>query len=180
MNILMIVAHPDDEILFGYHDIYHNKVDVICLTSKSDNIRSNEFYKCMDICNLTGTMFDLPDSSTNTWTELTDSFIIDTYIQPLLNKSYDMIVSHGEDGEYGNLQHIRVNSIAKSFAKIINKPFMTFFSRFDINDYKNNDYVEKRKKLLDIYVSQHEAIKAFTPYFYNKVKFRKLKYKYKN
>jgi len=175
MKILMLVAHPDDEILFGYHDIYYNNVDIICFTSKDDIIRSKEFSECMNLCNINAHMLNLPDSSTDTWEYYSNVYIINKYIKPLLNLPYDMIVSHDKKGEYGNLQHIRVNSIAESLSKELQIPFMTFYSRFDINDYKNNDFIEKRNKLLDIYKSQKDAIRVFTNYIYNKYKHKRLK-----
>ena len=174
MKILMLIAHPDDEILFGYHDIYYNDVDVICFTNKNNNIRSVEFNQCMNMCNIKAHMLDFPDSSDDSWKEYTDISIINT-IKPLLNVSYDMIVSHGKDGEYRNVQHIRVNSIVTTLSKILNIPFMSFYERFDINDYNNNDFIEKRKKLLDIYKSQIIAVNAFSFLFYIKYKHKKLK-----
>ena len=169
----MLIAHPDDEILFGYHDIYHNDVDIICFTSKNDPIRSVEFNECMNAIKKNGIMLDLPDSSIDTWKEYTNLYIIDTYIKPLLNMSYNMIISHDEKGEYGNLQHKRVNSIAKSLSKILKIEFMTFFSRFDMNDFTNNDFVEKRNKLLNIYKSQEIPVNAFRNTFYIKDKYKK-------
>jgi LmbE family N-acetylglucosaminyl deacetylase len=175
MKILMFVAHPDDEILFGYHDIYHNDVDIICFTNKNNKIRSVEFNECMNICNIKAHILDFPDSSTDTWNEHTNISIINNTIIPLLNTSYDLIVSHGKDGEYRNLQHIRVNSIVTTLSRTLNIPFMSFYERFDINDYKNNNFIEKRNTLLNIYKSQKDIVNVFSNFFYNKYKHKKLK-----
>ena len=175
MKILMFVAHPDDEILFGYHDIYYNDVDIICFTGKNDIIRSVVFNECMNMCNIKAHMLDFPDSFTDTWNEYTDISIIDNNIKPLLHTSYDMIVSHGKDGEYRNVQHQRVNSIVTTLSEILHIPFMSFYDRFDINDYKNNDFIEKRNKLLQIYKSQKDIMNVFSYLFYNKYKHKKLK-----
>ena len=86
-----------------------------------------------------------------------------------------MIVSHGKDGEYRNVQHQRVNSIVTTLSEILHIPFMSFYDRFDINDYKNNDFIEKRNKLLQIYKSQKDIMNVFSYLFYNKYKHKKLK-----
>jgi len=173
MKILMLFIYLDDEILFVYNDIYHNNIDVICFTSKSNNVRANEFNECCALSNINGHMLDLLDSATDTWKEFTNKYIIDNIIKPLLTENYTMIVSHNEKGEYGNLQHKRVNSIASDLSKELKIPFMTFYSRFDINDYKNKDFVNKRDTLLDVYKSQIEAVNVFRNSFYIKDKYKK-------
>ena len=48
-NNLLIVAHPDDEVIFtGSLLLLHNYIDkVICVTNGKDEIRKSEFQRVM-------------------------------------------------------------------------------------------------------------------------------------
>jgi len=174
LDILMIVAHPDDEILFGFHDIYYNNVDIICLTSSDDKIRSNEFNNVINelkedySSNNKGIILSLKDGQNELWDNYKTDEIIDIYIKPYINKKYDMIISHDENGEYGNKQHMRVNMICIELSKQLDIKFMTFQSRFNITDLENSDYVEKRNKLLNMYKSQKFIIDGLNNFFIHK------------
>ena len=49
VNKLMIVAHPDDELIFGGAELikYGPEYRVICLTNQSNEVRRNEFEEVM-------------------------------------------------------------------------------------------------------------------------------------
>lgn len=165
MNLLMLIAHPDDEIIFGFHDIYHNKCTVLCFTNKNNSKRSQEFYKSIESTNNIGIMFDLPDSMTNNWKKLTDEYIYESYIKLIICGSFDAVISHDINGEYGHIQHKRVNKIGIYVAKILNIPFYDFKSRYDPKDYEDINYVTKRNDIFQIYKSQQYSIKLFANFF---------------
>jgi LmbE family N-acetylglucosaminyl deacetylase len=49
VNKLMIVAHPDDELVFGGAELikYGEQYKVVCISYKNDKIRSKEFQNVM-------------------------------------------------------------------------------------------------------------------------------------
>ena len=49
----MIVAHPDDEVLWGGINLSLSDWVVICSTHKNDPVRSKEFYKTMSFVGVT-------------------------------------------------------------------------------------------------------------------------------
>jgi LmbE family N-acetylglucosaminyl deacetylase len=175
LDILMIVAHPDDEILFGFHDIYHNNVDIICMTNGNNNIRREEFNTCIRKINelkdtasskIKGKILSLNDSVKDTWENYKTDEIIG-FMKPFIKKKYNKIITHDEKGEYGNLQHMKVNKICKELSKELNVEYMTFASRYNSVDYENNDFVKKRNMLLDIYVSQKSIISELKNFYDN-------------
>jgi len=163
LKILMLVAHPDDEILFGYNDISDNNVTVICFTSGYDIIRASEFNEVILQAKIEGHILRLKDGQKELWKEYTNEEIIERYIYPIIKESkYEMIVSHDEKGEYGHKQHIKVHNISKELSKKLNIPFNSFRSR-----YKKLDKINelKRNNILQIYKSQQDIIKELLHFF---------------
>jgi len=163
LNILMLVAHPDDEMLFGYYDISENNVTVICFTSAYDNIRASEFKTVSQHAKFEGHILPLKDGQKELWKEYTSDEIIEKYIKPeIKEKKYEMIVSHDEKGEYGHKQHIKVHEISKELSKKLKIPFESFRSR-----YKKLDKIKelKRYNILQIYKSQQYIIKELLHFF---------------
>jgi LmbE family N-acetylglucosaminyl deacetylase len=165
-KILMIIAHPDDEILFGYHDIYHNDVTIICMTNANNKIRLYEFNEVAKMARFSGFMLSLKDGINETCDNYTVNEIIDIYIKPLIKTEYNKIVSHDEFGEYGHKQHKKVNEISKELSKILNIPFSTFRERAKKSDLDNKDYCDTQDKLINIYKSQKNIILNLKSFIY--------------
>ena len=171
LNVLMLIAHPDDEILFGYYDVYYSNCTIICFTNGKHKIRSIEFKNSMLSNKFIGHMYDLHDSMTDNWLQLTDEAIYQQYVIPvLLNHKYDMIVSHDVIGEYGHIQHKRVHQIAIYCSHIMNIPFMDFYQRYQLTDLSNMEYINQRNAMLSIYASQKISIDLFRSYYDKKLK----------
>ena len=160
MRVLMLVAHPDDETLFGFHDLYYNDTTVICFTNESNTIRKNNFTMVTRALYRKHYMLSFPDSEHNAWLTFTDTDIISKYIIPVLNKNraYDVIVTHDIHGEYGHIQHTRVNSIGSALAEHLQIPCITFNMRYSILDEYDTGYVKTREKMLNIYSTEKGPI----------------------
>ena len=62
---LMIVAHPDDEILWGGGHLCIDKYFVVCLTNGHNFKRSNDFRKIIEFSKNGGIILDYPDNIIN-------------------------------------------------------------------------------------------------------------------
>lgn len=63
VDYLMIVAHPDDETIWGGNHLLDGRYLVVCLTSGDNKKRSEEFKRVMEMSGNQGLMFDYPDKT---------------------------------------------------------------------------------------------------------------------
>ena len=82
----------------------------------------------MAFANSTGYMLDLNDDLHDDWSQFTTREIVDM-AKRKVKGSFDIIVSHDKNGEYGHCQHKRVHVIAKGLAKTLEIPFHGFKAR---------------------------------------------------
>jgi len=112
-SILVIVAHPDDEILWAGGTILShpsNNWFILCLCRSSDPDRSVKFYKTLKLLNAQGIMGDLDDGPTQ---EPLDEKMVEEYILKLLPEThFDLILTHSSKGEY--TRHIRHEEVNKA------------------------------------------------------------------
>jgi hypothetical protein len=143
--ILMIVTHPDDESLFGFSDIINNNCTIICLTQKNLLVRKNQFEKILEISNSNGVILDYLNSINDSWENISNEMFYNE-LKKYIKLTYDMIVSHDINGEYG---HIRTHYIAKYISEKLNIPFYDFKTRFN-----KENYGDKHDSLLNIYIKE--------------------------
>lgn len=113
---LIIVAHPDDELIFyGSKLIMENNNKVICMTH-SNTQRSNEFINLMNELNCGYIMLDHKDDPRikNIQKEYVD--YISNYIAKNRYK-IRKIITHNSDGEYGHNFHIAVSNMVTNICK---------------------------------------------------------------
>jgi len=168
VKVLMIVAHPDDEVIFGFRDLILNDTYVICMTNGSNEIRRKEFFNSMKISGANGFMYDLPDDTlllaNETWPSAEEFY--NTIKQIIRQTKYEIVVSHGGDGEYGHPQHILTHDLAKYVAKLCDLPFKTFRQRYRPSDTINHSI--KYNSLIKNYSSQKLAINGLINFFEKK------------
>jgi len=119
-SIVVIVAHPDDEILWAGGTILShptNKWFIVSLCRASDTDRSAKFYKTLKLLNAEGIMGDLDDGPTQ---DPLDEKNLEEYILKLLPENhFDLIITHSCKGEY--TRHLRHEEVNKAVVTLWNK-----------------------------------------------------------
>lgn len=164
----MIVAHPDDEVVFGFRDLMQNNVTVISITNGDNEVRKKEFYNVMAAVGAKGHMLNYPDAPDDIWSTVAVEDFYNNHIKALVKdcyglSRYELVVSHGSDGEYGNKQHMRVHLIGRHVASEMGLPFQTFRDRWRLSDYPT--HTAKYEKLVGFYQSQSKAIATLANFF---------------
>lgn len=176
VNNLMIVAHPDDETLFGGAHLISDRYLVVCLTN-ANSYRAADFNKAMDISEDERIMLSYPDTQ-----ELPSGLqydpdykwdyhqlAIQNDINLLLHyKKWDTVVTHNPQGEYGHYHHRKVNKYTTDlykkspdcakrfmyFAKYYEKEQMTDAVKSTLPE-TNAELFEIKVKMLSAYESKH-------------------------
>ena len=104
---LMIVAHPDDDILWGGAHLMEKGYFVVVVTNRYNAVRKQEFYKVLEASGNNGIMLSYPDKTygkKDSWEHNKDGIRKD--LEKIINyQHWDLIVTHNADGEYGHIHH---------------------------------------------------------------------------
>ena len=115
---LMIVAHPDDEVLWGGANLLaETGWMVICSTHKYDD-RAVEFYRTMALAGVyKSEMFDVTDEYIEDFNKVYDFYKSEgnfiSRLKQLSQKKWKLVLTHNEEGEYGHYAHMVVGYIVK-------------------------------------------------------------------
>ena len=145
---LMIVAHPDDETLWGGANLFKDRYFVVCLTNGFNLKRANDFKELLKFTNNSGIILNYPDFQDNIrddWSEVRFGILKD--ISKLLNYQYwDKIVTHGPDGTTGHIHHKKtcqyVTEIVKKYNEYNN---LYYFGKF----YKKKNFPKNLPRISD-------------------------------
>lgn len=167
INKLMIVAHPDDELIFGGRElICEPGWKVICVTNAtlksnykldpySTNIREDEFISVMNALDCAYEMWDYESFLFNAnWDE---TQFMNDLIRVINERDYKKIVTHNLQGEYGHVQHRKISKMIHSL-KLNN----LYVFGYDMN--QKNPYVNELETFLKLYPSQKNVIKKHANY----------------
>ena len=114
---LMIVAHPDDETLWGGRELIETgNYLVVCMTYGRSKTRGVDFRENMEEIHNTPLMLNYPDKmfyKRSNWNKYQTEMLKD--IDKVLSvKRWNRIVTHNPDGEYGHQHHKSLNAMVTS------------------------------------------------------------------
>lgn len=155
-NKLMIVAHPDDESIFGGGAlISESGWKVICLTNRSNKIRLSEFQQAMKFVGASYEIWDYPDEYDGTFDEEEVKKDIERVLE---SDQFQRIVTHNLHGEYGHRQH-------KVLSRILHNMCPDNLYVFDkAEEALPARILKKKRKLLNCYQSQMYVIEQLESY----------------
>lgn len=153
---LMIVAHPDDESIFGGCALLSESGwKVICVTNRSHPIRSLEFIRAMNFVGAVYEIWDYPDQYNIGF----DKLLLKDDIQTILSeREYLKIVTHNLEGEYGHRQHIVLSELMHELVK------SNLYVFGEGNQMRNFPLLQRKIKLLEHYPSQRAILQKLSRY----------------
>ena len=165
---LIIVAHPDDEVLWGGEVLFNYECEIVCITNGGNNLRKELFLKTSKITKSKSFIYDFPDLGNSYWDFKTKKLIKDK-LKEINVENYKIIVTHSPDGEYGHLSHIDTSKLVCDVYKLYEEKI--HFFDFDFNSPKINLSVNK---LINIYYNLN-PLRHFISNFYHRIQIKKIK-----
>ena len=172
-NKLMIVAHPDDETLWGGGHLSEGGYLVLCITDGYNETRKSEFDNAVKTLNKTNipVILNFPDKTFNkrdNWYGI-KSKIGNAVDKAVKMKDWDLIVTHNKEGEYGHIHHKMTSSIVRKEYNTTDKKsplylFGTYHSLKKLPEYEkrmipmNKAEYNKKVETLDCYISQKKVV----------------------
>ena len=171
---VMIVAHPDDETLWGGAHLIKERYFVVCLTNGYNLDRANDYREILKFTKNNGIILNHPDLQDNIiddWSEF--GIGIKKDLSKIIKyKFWETIVTHGPDGTTGHIHHKKICEYITKITKECNiyknlYYFGTFFAKNKMPKYLSkisDEELEYKKKLVVIYKSKRDII--YKEYFH--------------
>lgn len=144
---LMVTAHPDDEILWGYRHLSNNPKEwkVICISTFTDKVRLNHFKQVMNKMGVKN--YEVWNHNYRKYAHTMAKECVNDILKDIQKNKYKLIMTHNFYGEYGNLQHI---SVHREMDKLKNK-YNFPVQYFSAGKYRCN---KKKDEILNIYTTE--------------------------
>ncbi len=166
---LMVVAHPDDDLLFGGTELMKDDYVVVCVTCGTSKTRLKEFKRMMNYFGDEYITLGYPDLVEGKKSEWIDEYdLITRDVKNIINlKEWDKIVTHNPDGEYGHIHHKMTNRIVtgltddKSKLYYFNKTYSTkYYKENNISKTLDEEMCNKKRELFDKYYKSQVGLKV--------------------
>lgn len=166
---LMVVAHPDDDLLFGGTELMKDDYVVVCVTCGTSKTRLKEFKRMMNYFEDEYITLGYPDLVEGKKSEWIDEYdLITRDIKNIINlKEWDKIVTHNPNGEYGHIHHKMTNRIVtgltndKSKLYYFNKTYSTkYYKENNISKTLDDKMCNKKRELFDKYYKSQVGLKV--------------------
>jgi len=105
---LIIVAHPDDEILFAYSKLMYGDWHILSMTGGNRDTK-HELYAVCERLGLTYSIFTHCDD----WGVGFNPDKVIPEIKDVLSMGFDTVLTHNDQGEYGHTQHQALSRIVR-------------------------------------------------------------------
>jgi hypothetical protein len=125
---LMVVAHPDDETIFGFAQLAltPTKWTVVCVTNGDHPVRRQEFIEVSRVLGVESRIWRFKDERWAAFPE-DDTQQIASEIQEICrHENIDNVLTHGVVGEYGHSQHRALHQIVRQAATVGGGGIYTF------------------------------------------------------
>ena len=140
---VMIVAHPDDETIFGGNHLRKDHYLIVCITAGSNPIREKELKQLAKKYNDSCIILNYPDKTMgkrDSWKHSYGS-IYHNLETILKQKEFQMVVTHNPDGEYGHIHHKMVSKMVTSIANYAHAN-SSFFKLYYFNHYYKASFLK--------------------------------------
>ncbi|MBR3267248.1 MAG: PIG-L family deacetylase [Oscillospiraceae bacterium] len=110
---LMIVAHPDDETIWGGAHLLDGGYLVVCITNGRNRTRAAEFRSAVEKTGNIPLILEYPDKVNfirDNWNRVRGG-IEDDLKKVIALKKWSLIVTHNPKGEYGHIHHKMTNAL---------------------------------------------------------------------
>ena len=168
---LMVVAHPDDETLWGGAHLTEGGWFVVCLTNGYNEVRKNEFYEVIKESGNVGLILKYPDlvgGKRSDWATSKPQIAKDLDLL-MKYKHWGMVATHNPDGEYGHIHHKMTSRLmTESYYKNCWGNNLYYFERYYSARRRPSveaslrkvpqSSVDKKVELLKIYKSQSHVV----------------------
>ena len=174
---LMIVAHPDDDVLWGGAHLMEGGYFVVVVTNANNAVRKQEYDKMLEKSGNRGMILSYPDKSygkKDNWKHNKDGIRKD--LEKIINyKHWDLIVTHNPEGEYGHIHHKMTNGFVTDIYKANKEKLDTslyyfgrYYTKTKIGDvdtsipYITDEQLKFKEDLLTVYKSQSKTVDMFS------------------
>ena len=172
---LMIVAHPDDETIWGGAHLSEGGYLVVCLTNGNNQTRAAEFQAVMAQSGNVGLILSYPDKvggKRDNWNHVQaqmkqDLELVMTY------RPWESIVTHNAAGEYGHIHHKMTHQFVTEIydTSKLDMPLYNFGKYYRAAVLPSvestltpvsKEALQEKESLLTLYASQERVVKSLS------------------